>query len=267
MKKLILFDHDGTICKSNLNAYDSMTYAAEQAAKNLGIDIKKIEVEWSKVFNETRGTTEKNLVHYLVYLFHIPLDKFSEFERMFYLAREAWYKNMKKYKEFVYDLYYPDAEILIDKLKEKKDNILRLVTGNPSNVLKQRIANFLRSSFIDSEGELLGYFGESAYSRVDLISLAISSTQKEIEDFKPEYSDDGSIRNVYYIADSRADLFAALYAKIRIVWIASRTLQEVKDIESEDAMSYILKMHKNRILLTNNLEDEDVMEFLTGADK
>jgi len=262
VKKLILFDHDGTICKSNENAYDSMTYAAEQAAKNVRINIKKIEVDWSKVFNETRGTTEKNLVHYLVYLFHIPLDKFSEFERLYYLSREAWYKNMKKYKEFVYDLYYPDAEMLIDKLKKDQDHILRLVTGNPSNVLNLRIANYLRSTFEDSNGKLRGYFGESAYSRVELLNLAVSSIQKEVIDFKPEYDDKDYIKNVYYIADSRSDLFAALYAKVRMIWVASRSLQEVKDIESEDAMGYILKMHKSRILITNNLEDEDVLKFL-----
>ncbi len=262
MKRLILFDHDGTICKSNENAYDSMTYAAQQAAKHVGINIDKLDTDWNKVFNETRGTTEKNLVHYLVYFFHIPLEKFSEFERLFYLSREAWYKNMKKYKEFVYDLYYPDAEILIDNLKEKEENILRLVTGNPSNVLKQRIANFLKSSFINSEGKLLGCFGESAYSRVDLLKLVISETEKEDSGFEVEQDDEGFIKNVYYIADSRADLFSALYAKIRMVWVASRTLQEVKDIESGDAIGYILKMHKDRILITNNLEDDDVLKFL-----
>jgi len=262
LKKLILFDHDGTICKSNENAYDSMMYAAEQAAKNVGIDIKKTEIDWSKVFNETRGTTEKNLVHYLVYFFHIPLEKFSEFERLFYLSREAWYKNMKKYKEFVYDLYYPDAEILIDKLKKEDNHILRIVTGNPSNVLNQRIANFLRATFEDSQGNLLGYFGESAYSRVDLLKLAVSSTEKEDSEFEVDHDEDGFIKNVYYIADSRSDLFSALYAKIRMVWVASRTLQEVKDIESEDAVGYILKMHKDRILITNNLEDDDVVKFL-----
>jgi len=264
MKKLILLDHDGTVCKSNENAYDSIKYAAQQAARNVGVDIKEIEIDWSKVFNETRGTTEKNLVHYLVYLFHIPLVKFPEFERLFYLSREAWYKNMKKYKEFVYDLYYPDDEIIVEDLEKDEDNILRLVTGNPSNVLEQRIINFLRGKFIDSEGKLQGFFGESAYSRVELLKLAVSSVKKEVDEFEPEFDEQGFMKNVYYIADSRADLFAALYAKIRMVWVASRTLQEVKDTESEDAIGYILKMHKDRILITNNLENDEVAKFLNG---
>lgn len=263
MKKLVLFDHDGTICKSNDRTYDSLIFAAEQAALTIGIDIKKITVNWNKIFADTRGTTEKNLAHYLLYLFHIPLQKFQEFERLFYLQRAAWFRNSKQFREYIYDLYYPDAEMLIDKLKIRNDVLLRLMTGNPSMVLQERISNYMRNTFGEPDGKLRGYFGESAYTRIDLLKIAINDTASKFKDFTLEKSPENYIKNVIYIGDSRSDLFTGLNARIKTVWIPSRSLQEVKDIQAEDAMNYIINSNKGNLLVTNNLNDPEVLSFIS----
>jgi len=258
---LIFFDHDGTLCNTNQNAYDSLIFAAKEAAKIIGIEVDEFTIDWNKVFAETAGTTEKNYIYQVSSYYNIPQLKFNKFEELFYQSRVNWYRNMKSHDEYIYDTYYPDAEVLIDNLAQDKNNILRLLTGNPTSTIKERISNSMRGRFLNSDRELLGYFGELTFTRSDLINYAIKDISIIFPNFTIE-NRDGFIKNVCYVADTKADLFACLKSQIKVVWIPSRKIQDIVKIQSDEALEYIIKSNPNQILLTNNLESKSVIDFI-----
>jgi phosphoglycolate phosphatase-like HAD superfamily hydrolase len=262
VKYLVLVDHDGTLCDTNPIAYESIKYAFRLTVETLKLQVNT-DIDWDKVFSETRGTTEKSLARYLSYLCGIPFDKTETFEKRFFHLRARWYENMRLEKEYVWDTYFPDAHQLVYKMSKRSEYALWLVTGNPKEVLKERLANSLLEIFSNKKGELMGVFGDRAYTRKELIELALAEAAQTIEGFKIERDSLGFAKNVFYLADSRSDFFAGIEAKVRTVWVPSRSLQTVIDTKTQDYVRFIKEtLGDERMLITNDLYSQEAQRFM-----
>ena len=260
--KLFLIDHDGTLCQTNDNAYDSLVAAIKEASHFFGVDTTHLEDNWNQLFSSTTGTSEKFLGKVLFYKLNIQQDQLDNFLKRFYQSRANWYANMRAHGEYVQDTYYPDALQMIEYISQSENSLLMMVTGNPSQVIEQRFASSLRRFFSNGSDELFGAFGEEAETRQDLIDIAVQKANKHFCKFEANKDDNGFIDNVYYIGDSRADFFAGLKAKVKTIWIPSRQLQAFKQVASEDSISFIETHLSEQVCISNSLESEQVIKFL-----
>lgn len=200
---LILLDHDGTLCNTSPFAYESMKFGFQLACQSLDINFNQLSINWDFLFKSTQGTTEKNLVRTFCYLCGVPPSKINYFEERYYNSRVIWFKNMKSLKENPYDIYYPDAENLINICRRKKNISVWLLTGNPKDVIKERMARHLLGFFTNNNGSLNGAFGDEALERTELILKAIFQAQQKIKQFKLIKDKLGFISNVVYIGDGK----------------------------------------------------------------
>lgn len=260
---LVLIDHDGTLCDTNPSAYESIKYAFDRACENQRVVING-EVNWDKIMDDLRGTTEKNLVRYLCYSFNIPFEKSETFEQRFYYFREKWYENSRKLGEFIWDTYYPDTHQLLTEYSRFPRYILWLLTGNPDNVIEQRLSNSLRTIFSNKKDKKLqGVFGNESYTRKGMIELACTKAEVNIEGFKVHRDEMGYTTNVVYIADSRHDFFSGIEAKVKMVWVPSRSLQDTIEMRSQDYVKFAIStLGEKRLLIVNDLYTEKVKEFI-----
>jgi phosphoglycolate phosphatase-like HAD superfamily hydrolase len=127
--KLILVDHDGTLCKTSATAYDSIHYCVEHAIHKLrvSVDSENLIKNIEQAFRDTAGTTEKNLLKRVGYILALPPSKLEKFQEYAYQGRAKWYKSMKAHDEFIFDTYYHDTEQLLSDRKDNGD-ICMLVT-------------------------------------------------------------------------------------------------------------------------------------------
>lgn len=258
---LFLIDHDGTLCDTNPLAYESIKYAFQTTVEVMKLSIIN-DVDWEKIFSETRGTTEKHLARYLCYACGIPFNKTKQFEEKFYHFRAKWYENMRTSNEYIWDSYYPDTHQLIYDCKKSGRFELWLLSGNPRIVLKERLSNSISDIFRDNSGDLKGAFGEEAYSRQKLIAKALEKSERDIDGFRVRRDRLGFARNVFYVADSRNDFFAGIEVKIKTIWIPSRTLQNTVDIRNEDYVRFIMNTLGERVLIVNDLYTDKVFRFI-----
>lgn len=260
---LLMFDHDGTLCDTNENAYDSIKFATLSAVSTFNKNLTVNNIDWGHIFSETLGTTEKNFVQVAANMMSIPLSMHNLFEERFYISRKNWYQNMINLKEYVWDTYYPDAEKLLnDTEKEERANIIKyLVTGNPIHVLEERIPKHIRMHFNSKENQLQGTFGNEALSRKELITKCV---QKAIESYKfrPIKNKNGIISNAYYIADSKNDFYAGIEAKVKTIWIPSRSLQNTISESNTQELKLFRQLMPESFITTNNLSSEEVYNFI-----
>jgi phosphoglycolate phosphatase-like HAD superfamily hydrolase len=257
--KLFLIDHDGTLCQTNPFAFESIKYAALDAVNKLGHENKITTNDWDDIFSETSGTTEKNLARFICNMIGVPLE---EFEKYFYSSRANWFLQMKKSQEFIFDTYYPDAEFLINKVDASSDYHLMMVTGNPENVMDVRLSTHLRKHFCNDGDRILGGFGNECFSRQDLIKNAIEDAIKLFPDFVPSKNNFGFYDNVYYIGDGYKDFKAGIYAKVKTIWIPSRSLPMVKEKSSDEQIKLLMDVLGSNAIITNNLESKPVLDFI-----
>lgn len=258
--KLLLVDHDGTLCDTNPLAYDSIRYAFETTLSVLKIPyVEKVDIE--KVMADLRGSTEKNLARYLCYMCAVPFDKTGPFEEKFYLFRAKWYESMKSGHEYVWDTYYPDTHQLLHDCMKSGVFKLWIITGNPKIVLQERLANSLKDMFSNGNG-IQGVFGDEFYSRQESILEALKRAEKKYGKRISKRDNNGFYENVYYIGDSRNDFFAGIEAKVKTIWVPSRTLQIATETKSTDYVRFITKTLKGEILITNDLYSKEVREFV-----
>jgi phosphoglycolate phosphatase-like HAD superfamily hydrolase len=258
--KLLLVDHDGTLCDTNPLAYDSMKYAFNTVVDILGINLRE-DIDWDKVFADTRGTTEKNLIRYLSYYCGIHFDKVKQLESKFYHFRAKWYENMRSCNEYIWDTYYPDAHQLVFECAKSNSYELWLLTGNPEVVLEERLSNSIKEIF-SKNGKLQGVFGDLFYSREEVIEAALEKAKIEFGENIVDKDSIGFHKNVYYVADSRSDFFAGIEAKVRTVWIPSRSLQDVIEKKDEDYVRFIENTLGDRVLIVNDLFSDEVKKFV-----
>jgi len=257
--KLFLIDHDGTLCQTNPFAFESIKYSAIDAVKKLGQENKISINDWDDIFSETSGTTEKNLARYICNMISVPLD---EFEKYFYDSRANWYQQMKMNQEFIFDTYYPDAELLIEKIAKTANHHLMMVTGNPENVMDVRISTHLRKHFCNSNDRILGGFGNECFSRKELIKNAIEDAIKFFPDFVASKNNFGFYDNVYYIGDAYKDFKAGIYAKVKTIWIPSCSLPMVREKVSDEQIKLLMDVLGSNAIITNNLESSAVLDFI-----
>lgn len=260
---LVLIDHDGTLCDTNPYAYESMKFATEMACRGVKLDLKNLNINWEDLFAQTQGTTEKNYLRIFCFRYAIPFADINFFEERYYEARTVWYRNMKSFHENPYDTYYPDTENLINICNHRPNLNTWLMTGNPRQVMKERLAKHLLNYFSDERQEdLQGAFGDEAYSRDELFQIAIKKAELSIKGFKIIRDSLGFATNVIYIGDGRKDFFSALNAKIVSVWVPSRKLQETKEIATQDYMVFLKKMLGKRIQVVNRVDAEEVLSLI-----
>lgn len=261
MKKLLMFDHDGTICQTNSNAYDSIIHAAEESISQLQPPINHTIENWEELFKNTEGTTEANLAHHLFAQLGIPNALQAECATKFYLARARWYESMQSMGEYVWDSYYPDALKLIAAAGQDTNVLLHLVSGNPRSTLEKRMPKEIALHFQNHDFELQGTFGEEARTRKDLILINIEKAKQDNQ-FSSKHDAKGFLSNAYYIADSENDLYAGLEAKVRVIWIPSRKLQTVVEQKSKREIRLFETFIGNEFIIVNNLDSDDVQRFL-----
>lgn len=226
---LILIDHDGTLCHTNELAYESIRYTAQKTCQDFQINPQQILLDLDGIIADLTGTTEKKLVQTIIGKVGVSKESVNSFEKLFYINRANWYASMKNNREFIFDTYYPDTEMLMQKAIDKGKYYLMMVTGNPRRVIEERIANHVKKYFCDGNGNIIGSFGDEAADRQELITNAVKQASIFFPGFIPFSNPDGFITNVFYIGDSYNDLLAGLYAKVRTIWIPSRSLQVVKE--------------------------------------
>jgi phosphoglycolate phosphatase-like HAD superfamily hydrolase len=258
---LVLFDHDGTTCLTNDNAYESIKYAVREASKVMDINLGNIEEKWDQLFHECRGTTELYFIKVVFNNIANHKQSLEDFANLYYTARANWYKNMKSYNHYTYDTYYPDAENLIFHCWKTPNIHIGILTGNPEDTMKERLATHLSEIFFSSN--TINTFGNEASSREELINLAVAKAESQIPNFKVNKINN-VITNVIYIGDSRADLYACIDAHLKNIWVPSRTLQNLHDAMSEDSVMALRKLLPSAILITNNLESPEVKNFLVA---
>ncbi len=259
--KLILFDHDGTLCETNPMAYDSMKSAFHTTLESLKLKTD-VEIDWERTFAETAGTTEKNLVRYVSYVHSVPPQLIPDFENKYYKFRAKWFQTMRESGEYVWDSYYPDAHQLAYECARRRNFHGWLLTGNPEIVVEERLTNSLRDIFLGKDGKIKGVFGNEALTRQDLLTKAIQKAEQAFGKSILDTNSKGFYKHIYYIADSRNDFFAGLEAKIKAVWIPSRKLQSLVDIKNQDYVKFITKMLGNNILITNDLSSKEVYDYI-----
>jgi phosphoglycolate phosphatase-like HAD superfamily hydrolase len=266
MKTLVLFDHDGTICLTNENAYESIKFAAREALSLCGAEVVISDEDWSVVFSETRGTTERNVVGMLYGRYCHGNGSIDFFTETYMQARANWYHNMKSYNNYIYDTYYPDAENFLYYCYHHKDCIVGLLTGNPKETMKARLAAHLQDIFFNND-EAVNVFGDEAGTRAEMIEIALNRAKEKHTDFETIKTELGIMQNVIYVADSRKDFTEGLSSKVRMLWVPARTLQGVEEVRAEDGVQMLLSvLPKNIFHITNNLEHPKTIEFVFGAE-
>jgi len=71
---------------------------------------------------------------------------------------------------------------------------------------------------------------------------------------------------IVYVYDFENDLYAALNARVRCLWIPSRALQDVKKISGRGYIRFILNFLKNEIVINNQASVAAVLQ-LFGINK
>ena len=258
---LILFDHDGTLCQTNPNSYDSIIYAAKDAAIFFKVPSIYLDVDWDSLFALTRGTTELNLIHEIAKLYTIKEADLDTFTSAFIKARANWYKATRLTGDTIHDTYHSDSLQILDMIHTSEKHKSILVTGNPRDVIEIRLSKHVRKYFASRSG-LFGAFGEEAKTRDEIIRIAIEKSIAQFPDFKPVYSDDGYIINVIYIGDSSHDMIAGLMSKVQVILIPSRDLAQKIDYVADSYNRFLAKTFEKHILITNNLTNKDALLFL-----
>lgn len=256
---LILIDHDGTLCQTNPSAYDSINYAIENALRTIKLTPKFIDLD--SIMTQLSGTTEKRLVQELISIYSIDLNKQSLFESSFYQSRTNWYKTMKSHNEFIFDTYYPDMEYLVKRIVDNPHFHLGLVTGNPSPVINIRLSPHIKDFFTQKK-HLFGAFGEESTSRTELILKAITKSKSVFPGFIPIKNSNGFFKNIFYIGDSKHDFIAGLTARVKTIYIPSRSLQHTKSVKNEEYVQLIDNILGGELLVTNDCSSQTTLDFV-----
>lgn len=188
MKKLVLFDLDGTLVCCGGAGRNALLKAVEELYG------KKPELEFSSISGRT------------------DLDNFSLVYGLVKKGQKPSAAELKKikakYLELLpgelhavirakkYDLV-PGAKAFLKKLSQEKDVILGLGTGNLQEGARMKLENSGLNKYFE-----LGGFGEDGHTREEMLEAAVKRAEKKHKiQLKPE--------NVYVIGDTHRDVCAA----------------------------------------------------------
>jgi phosphoglycolate phosphatase-like HAD superfamily hydrolase len=229
--KLALWDYDGTLVLPREIATESMIEAAKMVVPaNWSGDLP-----WDQIFQETKGTTEKNLARVLASIYGVSEEGFEDFAQQFYEARGEYLRGQTSRivgrphltTELLLDVVsdidvYPDSLNLLQKLDAQPETLNILVTGNPEQA-EPRINPKIRKYFANPDGGLRAIWGGEAMTRAELIKIAIEKAKgmgfEPKEYHKWETHGKFFYDNVFYFGDSENDLLAGIEAGVRTVYI------------------------------------------------
>ncbi|MFT4304556.1 MAG: HAD family hydrolase [Candidatus Woesearchaeota archaeon] len=185
MKKLILFDIDGTLIKTSKEHKKSFSYA-----------FKKVHnIEASIDLIDYHGKTDQQIIKEV--LIKKGLKKYFKLKE----CMNEMVSYMKKHKINI--KLIKGVKKLIHKLEKK--HILGLVTGNFEQIaikkLKQvEIYNYFK----------LGGFGSDAIKRSDIVKIAIKRAKKKF-----------TFNEVFVIGDTPNDIIAGKEANVKTIAVAT----------------------------------------------
>lgn len=204
MRKLILFDIDGTMISGKYDNPDSFSDAIK-AVHNIDVEISWGDIQGMtdpQILKETllkNGISKKNIKQNMSRYF----DEMSKSFQRSVKNREM--KPLDGVKELLISL-------------KSKSIVLGLVTGNLSSIAKGKLEKIGLLEYFD-----IGSFGDDDINRTKLVKLAIKRAGTKFKH---------SFRNkIVIIGDSPSDIKAGLEAGIQTIGVATgkyskKTLQE-----------------------------------------
>jgi len=206
MRKLILFDIDGTLLVGPRNTHkDAFRYAFNK--------IYKVDA----IVNEGvhTGKTDKKIIFDILENKQIP-------RKVILFHLQETYKTMREYFKKNIDLTYkqktgPDVEKLLSELKQR-GHILGLVTGNLEEIAKLKLKKTGLIKFFE-----LGAFGELSEVRSDLVKKAVRQAEEKYGTIKKE--------DVFVIGDSLRDIECGKEAGVKTIAVATgdKTTEELAE--------------------------------------
>jgi len=227
MKKLVLFDIDGTLIKG---AYKHSRTRYPTAYKKL----------FNKTFNTNtsyfEGATDAIIVNTILKPEKLsPTDKKQFTQKMYEIAYEYLAENIKSdYKKRV----IKDAVKLVKKLYKTPEVYLALLTGNEENVARLKIGITGLSYYFR-----FGLFGNQAENRNKLATLVFKKAKQFLKiDFPP--------KDIYIIGDTPNDVNCGKYIKANTIAVSTGA------ISNDDLKK------TNPDILVNSLSDDKVINFI-----
>lgn len=189
MKKLILFDIDGTLLGYTKKLRDRFSFASKEI---FGIDVSIDEIDHP-------GKVDMQIIFELLKLHGIEeADIKKNLNKLFKLMAEFTKENIRYSKPKV----LPGARRLLETLKRRKYT-LGLVTGNIKEVAKAKLEiNNLWKYF------QIGGFGDMSINRTDLVKMAIKQSKMNRQ-------------NVVLIGDSPRDIKCGKEAGVKTIIVAT----------------------------------------------
>ena len=192
MKKLVLFDIDGTLMYVGDSHKKSFVFALK---KILNIDYNKDDL---KKFS---GYTDLQIIHEIMDNHGIEKDPEKIAGIINAMIDEFGKANLG------HSVLLGGIPELLDSLSQKKDIILGLVTGNVEEIAYTKLSHFKIKDYF-----ALGGFGNISPIRADLVEAAVKQAEK---DEKIEKS------NVFIIGDTIHDIAAAKKARVKVIATAT----------------------------------------------
>jgi phosphoglycolate phosphatase-like HAD superfamily hydrolase len=228
MKKLILFDIDGTLI-----------YGSKFHDYSFSVAFKKVYgVDATIDKTLTAGKTDKRIIIEVLKEKGVPETKiYSNLERAYSVMVNYCRKNIKS--DPLIKLV-PNVKKFILRLK-KDGHILGLVTGNLEGIAKLKLRRVGLLDFFE-----LGAFGELSEIRSQLVKKAISLVQKK---FKVRFKRD----NVYIVGDTPLDIECGKVNKVKTIAVATKYYSKEE-----------LSKFKPDFLFDNFLNTDDLIDAIEG---
>lgn len=218
--KIPLFDNDFTLVKGQNKAHlDSFDYAIKQAF-NLDVDVREFVAE---------GMIDNQIIIDLLKQNGIPEEKVKE---KLDQVRKTAVEYFMEHENEGDSSPMPGAHNLLKEIKQK-GGLVGVLTGNIAEIGFRKLEIAGLRSFID-----FGAFGNEAFRRVDLVSLALERAKK----LKTKVV----LNDLILVADSLRDVKCAKDAGVEIIAVTSgkNTAEELQKAEADYVVNSLLEKDK-----------------------
>ena len=233
MKKLVLFDIDGTLIRSLLQvrAFERFTYAIK---KVYGIDI---HTDLALTGGRYNGTGDRWII--LDLMKESVLSKQEIIEGLPEIANEfCSYLDKMAMHQQVYEVIH-DARMLVDTVVSSPHHIASVLTGNLEKSAQWKLKHAGYKLFYD-----FGIFGQEADQRQDLAALVFSKSKNHLGFEIPP-------QNIVIIGDTVHDVRCGKAIGAMTIAVSSGLNVDKKSLEQEKPD-----------LLVDSLMDKRVLELL-----
>ena len=181
--KLLLFDIDGTLIKSGADGAHRASFSyATQKVFGIPVNLKEIS---------TAGKIDSQILLELLEIEGInPAESKKKLDLLFEHMVQYFKENTVDLERFV----LPNVLITLQKLQERKDLILGLLTGNVEEIGWMKMEKSGLRKFFQ-----VGVFGNEALKRTDLVAKALGKVKNH----------EISLKDTYIIGDTPLDIKCA----------------------------------------------------------